>query len=316
MTDTIENTNMKTLLLQGLCIIDKPAGISSMQAVAKLKYKLKSSGYLINKIGHTGTLDPFATGMLPICIGSTTKFASLFLNSAKVYEFTVFFGQETDTGDITGQAIEKSDNIPSQADLLCTINNFKGKQMQSPHAFSAVHHNGVRAYKLARQGIKIDLPAKEIEIYEIELLEYKNSVAKIRARCSSGTYIRSLARDIAHQLNTYAYVQTLRRTMVANIKENTLSTLDQPIIIDQYELINYLNGFYPTIELTQMQAIEITHGRNIPNTFNINGTILAYYGKNILGLVDCNTHCNTNTFEPIIKPYKIVNSELLKNLMN
>ena len=225
-----------------IILIDKPAGISSFGVVAKIRGKLKAEfGHKI-KVGHTGTLDPFATGLLILLSGKMTKKSNEFLKLDKVYEATLKLGFTSTTGDPEGE-ITKYDSIwagdgagwspsarrlspstmgeaattePAQSIIVSTLNSFIGKIRQTPPKFSAIKINGQRAYKLAREGNDFEIPSREIEIYSIEILKYNYPELTIRVHCSSGTYIRTLAEDIGKTLKTGAYLTALRRIKIGN----------------------------------------------------------------------------------------------------
>ncbi len=198
-----------------IILIDKPAGISSFGVVAKIRGKLKAEfGHKV-KVGHTGTLDPFATGLLILLSGKMTKKSNEFLKLDKIYEATLRLGYVSTTGDPEGEIQEYPDrNTPNPSILESTIQSFVGKSIQTVPKFSAVKINGQRAYKLAREGKDFETPSREIEIYKIEILEYNYPELKIRCHVSSGTYIRTLAEDIGKKLGTGAYLTELRRIKV------------------------------------------------------------------------------------------------------
>lgn len=225
-----------------IILIDKPAGISSFGVVAKIRGKLKAEfGHKI-KVGHTGTLDPFATGLLILLSGKMTKKSNEFLKLDKVYEATLKLGFTSTTGDPEGEITEydstwagdgaggtpdarsrKASTVgeaatagPAQSIIVSTLNSFIGKIRQTPPKFSAIKINGQRAYKLAREGKDFEIPSREVEIYSIEILKYNYPELKIRVHCSSGTYIRTLAEDIGETLKTGAYLTTLRRIKIGN----------------------------------------------------------------------------------------------------
>ena len=225
-----------------IILIDKPAGISSFGVVAKIRGKLKAEfGHKI-KVGHTGTLDPFATGLLILLSGKMTKKSGEFLKLDKIYEATLKLGYTSTTGDPEGEITEydstwagdgaggtpdarsrKASTVgeaatagPAQSIIVSTLNSFIGKIRQTPPKFSAIKINGQRAYKLAREGKDFEIPSREVEIYSIEILKYNYPELKIRVHCSSGTYIRTLAEDIGETLKTGAYLTTLRRTKIGN----------------------------------------------------------------------------------------------------
>ena len=226
-----------------IILVDKPAGISSFGVVAKVRAKLRDEfGHKI-KVGHTGTLDPFATGLLILLSGKMTKKSNEFLKLDKVYEATLKLGYTSTTGDPEGEIQEylvsehaeataelegaspvttgASDPSPKLNILESTLHSFVGKINQQVPRFSAVKINGERAYKLARKGKDFKTPTREIEIYDIEILEYNYPELKIRTHVSSGTYIRTLAEDIGKKLGTGAYLTSLRRTKIGdyNVKD-------------------------------------------------------------------------------------------------
>ena len=208
--------------MNGWIFVDKPKGITSFQVVNQIK---KALG--LKKIGHSGTLDPFATGVLAIAIGEATKSIELF-NKSKTYEFLVGFGELKDTDDITGKTIRTSQNIPTKKDIGSCINNFLFNYEQVPPNYSAVKVNGVRAYKLARMKKEFALKAKKVHISNINFLETsKSNEFRFIVDCSTGTYIRSIARDLGEMLNTYAYVKELRRTKIGRITEKDIILLDK-----------------------------------------------------------------------------------------
>ena len=197
--------------------IDKPKNITSFEVIKKLKKILN-----IKKIGHSGTLDPFATGILAIALGEATKSIHYFKQN-KVYKFNVVFGELKDTDDITGRTIRKSNIIPTLDEINQCIRKFIGQNEQIPPRYSAVKINGKRAYKLARENQKFELKAKDVFIENIKCLGTKNiNEYSFVMECSTGTYVRSVARDLGKMLGTYAYVSELRRVKIGKIDEKIL----------------------------------------------------------------------------------------------
>jgi tRNA pseudouridine55 synthase len=215
--------------LNGILLIDKPTGWTSHDVVAKIRNTLKKEMGQKVKAGHTGTLDPFATGLLIIVIGNYTKRAEEFSKLDKTYEAELTLGATSTTGDIEGEIIVKGGQKPSKMALHAVLSQFKGHIQQTPHKFSAMKINGQRAYKLARAGKEVKLDPRQVTIYELEMLDYAYPLLKIRAKASSGTYIRSLAEDIGEVLGTGAYLSSLRRTQAGefdlknSLKVNNLS---------------------------------------------------------------------------------------------
>ena len=208
--------------LNGWIFIDKPTDISSFDVIKIVKKILK-----INKLGHSGTLDPFATGVLAIALGEATKSIKYF-NSEKTYDFDITFGESKDTDDIKGKTVKSSDLIPNLEEIKKVLPEFLGQIEQIPPKFSAVKVNGVRAYKLARRAKNFDLKAKKILIHSIDCFDNKKKhTFSFLMSCSSGTYVRSFARDLAKRLNTYAYVSKLRRTEIGKFGEKDIILLDK-----------------------------------------------------------------------------------------
>ena len=237
----------------GWLILDKPRGLGSTQAVGAVKRNLREAGYGKVKVGHGGTLDPLAEGVLPIALGEATKLAGRLLDSDKTYEFTVQFGEETSTLDTEGEVVATSDRRPPMAAVAAICAHFTGEIDQVPPAYSAIKVDGKRAYDLARDGEEVDLKTRRVTIYELRFagpadfqpldsafattagrpdpydpsapLELADSVTLV-AKVSKGTYIRSLARDIAHALGTRGHVTYLRRTKAGPFTEDLAISLD------------------------------------------------------------------------------------------
>ncbi len=201
-------------MLDGILIIDKPAGITSHDVVAKVRKALKTK-----KVGHTGTLDPLATGVLVVCVEKATKLVNYLTCDEKVYEVEMKFGIKTDTGDITGKIIDEDTNYEiDMSKIQRTISKFIGKQEQIPPMYSAIKVNGKKLYELAREGIEIEREARKIEIFEIKNIEWKDEILKYTVHCSKGTYIRSLCEDIARELGTIGTMTNLRRIQLGKFQ--------------------------------------------------------------------------------------------------
>ncbi len=209
--------------MDGFLIVDKPKGITSFDVIRILK---KEIGRKV-KIGHTGTLDPLATGILILAIGKATKFSSYFLKRDKCYSVTAALGLKSDTYDVDGKVeTVKCPEIPKQKFTEC-IESFKGEISQVPPIYSAIRVNGKRAYELARQGKKFTLKPRKIHIYSIDLIGYDYPEFSLNVCCSSGTYIRSLVHDIGVSLGCDAVVKEIRRTKVGSIKVSEAIPLDR-----------------------------------------------------------------------------------------
>ncbi len=209
--------------ISGVLVIDKPAGLTSHDVVAEVRRMVK-----IRQIGHFGTLDPFATGVLPLSIGRATRFAQFYLKSRKAYEGTIRFGYSTDTYDATGKPTSEPCAVELDSPKLEKMfQTFTGRLMQTPPLYSAKRVGGTRAYELARQSKPVQLAPVEVEVYALELLALKGDRVCFAVECSGGTYVRSLAHDFGQRLGCGAYLDGLRRTAVAEFGETRAVTLDR-----------------------------------------------------------------------------------------
>ena len=193
--------------IDGVLLLNKPLGISSQQAVSRVRNLFNAA-----KAGHTGTLDPAADGLLPVCFGEATKFSHLLLDADKTYVATLRLGVVTTTGDAEGEIIESKPPVTDRGIILQALEKFRGEIVQMPPMHSALKHHGVPLYEYARKGLVIERQSRNIRIYELQLLEIKESFIKIHVRCSKGTYIRVLATDIGAALNCGASLSALTRT--------------------------------------------------------------------------------------------------------
>ncbi|MDO4777147.1 MAG: tRNA pseudouridine(55) synthase TruB [Cardiobacteriaceae bacterium] len=201
--------------LHAVLLLDKPVGVSSNHALQQARWIYQAA-----KAGHGGTLDPFASGLLPVLFGDATKFGRYFLDGDKAYEVRLAFGAETDTGDLTGQVMREAVVPNLQAmDWQTVCTQFTGAQMQTPPAFSALKIDGQRAYELARRGEMPEMAAREVVIHELRVLQVHEQAVDLYVRCSKGTYIRSLVRDIAAYLGSAGHASALRRVEVAGLQD-------------------------------------------------------------------------------------------------
>jgi tRNA pseudouridine55 synthase len=200
--------------MNGLLLIDKPSGWTSFDVVAKVRGILKKSGIIKPKVGHTGTLDPLATGLLVLLVGDYTKRATELSKLDKTYEVTMWLGKTSTTGDGEGDKTLVSKKQPPYENVEGVLKEFVGEIEQIPPAYSAIKVAGQRAYKLARAGKEVKLEPRKVHIYSVELMDYTYPEVKFVVRVSSGTYIRSLVEDIGKKLGTGAYMSALRRTQV------------------------------------------------------------------------------------------------------
>ena len=260
--------------LIGWLNIYKPVGISSFNVVNKIKKK-----YGFEKIGHTGTLDPLAEGILPIALGKTTKLIYIINNKLKSYEFTVKWGEQTSTDDREGKIIQTSSLIPQIKIIKQQLKNFVGNILQKPPKASSVKINGKRAYKRFRNNEFFETKEKIVNIYKLEFLDQlEKNISKIKVVCGTGLYVRSLARDLAESLNTKGHVHSLKRTRVGKFNEKNSILLDDLLKISQ--MTSGIRGFHSSISmLDDIPALkidndeilsDISHGRKVKINLFIN----------------------------------------------
>ncbi|GLQ80019.1 tRNA pseudouridine synthase B [Mesorhizobium huakuii] len=195
--------------VSGWVVLDKPVGMGSTEAVSKIKWLFQAE-----KAGHAGTLDPLASGMLPIALGEATKTVPYVQDGAKIYRFTVAWGQERSTDDLEGPVTKSSDLRPAEGEVRALLPKYTGVIMQTPPQFSAIKIAGERAYDLAREGETVDIPAREIEIGRLEIVEHNADHTVFEVECGKGTYVRSLARDMGRDLGCFGHISDLRRVEV------------------------------------------------------------------------------------------------------
>ena len=210
--------------INGILLIDKPLMLSSNQVIQKIKKQFN-----IGKIGHTGTLDPLATGLLPVCMGKATRISQFLINSDKTYRALIMLGTRTSTGDKEGEIIEtcSSDVSTNTAYIDKVLKSFIGEQKQIPPMYSALKHNGERLYKLAQKGLNVSRKARSINIYSIDLISINDGYLEIIIECSKGTYIRTLAEDIAKKLGTVGHIHQLRRLNIKCFHDQSMFSFNQ-----------------------------------------------------------------------------------------
>lgn len=250
--------------MTGIIAVDKPAGITSFGAVARMRKILN-----MKKIGHAGTLDPMATGVLPILIGSATRFLDYLPIKDKRYTAAVKLGFETDTLDTTGEIVARSEKKITRPELDEAVNCFVGKIFQIPPMYSAVQKDGVRMYELARKGIVAEREAREIEIYSAKIIEFDENEQEfiLDVSCSAGTYIRTLADDIGKKLGCGACLSGLRRTESCGFKLGSCYTFEE---LSDYAAENRIEkriipiedalSFYPALYISEKQAVRFSNG--------------------------------------------------------
>jgi tRNA pseudouridine55 synthase len=209
--------------INGWIVLDKPIGMTSTQAVGKVRWLFNAQ-----KAGHAGTLDPLATGILPIALGEATKTVPYAVDGQKAYRFTVLWGAETDTDDAEGQIVTRSDLRPTRATIEALLPSFLGEILQTPPAFSAIKIDGQRAYDLARQGETVKLEARPVQIDRLEIADMPSADTTVfEAECGRGTYVRAIARDIGRTLGCLGHVTALRRTRVGPFEEAQAVTIPE-----------------------------------------------------------------------------------------
>ncbi|MDB5682341.1 MAG: tRNA pseudouridine(55) synthase [Sphingomonas bacterium] len=272
--------------MHGWIIVDKPVGPGSTEIVSAVKRALRSGGYPKLKVGHGGTLDPLASGVLPVAIGEATKLSGRMLDADKAYAFTIGFGVETDTLDLEGVAIAESDVRPSLAEVTAILPHFTGPIAQVPPAYSALKVDGRRAYDLARAGEAVVLASRDVAIHSLTLetaaTEGPLEAATFACTVSKGTYIRSLARDIARALGTVGHVTMLRRTRAGPFGLDPAISLD--LLADlghgrrvEQALLPLTAGLddIPALSVTPDQARSLREGRIVIGTAALPGLHLA-----------------------------------------
>ena len=246
--------------LCGILLLDKPLGLSSNAALQRVRQLLGRP-----KAGHTGSLDPLATGMLPICIGEATKVAGALLAGAKGYTVELRLGERTDTGDAEGQIVERQP-VPmiNEAVIAPVLHALRGPQQQTPPMYSAIKLNGQPLYKLARQGLSVERVPRAIEIYVLELLDFTAVTVRLRVECSKGTYIRTLVEQFGAKLGSCAHVIALRRDYVEPFRGESMHTLEQlqaqtpkAALLPAYRAVAHL----PAVLLSLSQTRAVSFGQ-------------------------------------------------------
>ena len=273
--------------IHGVFLLDKPQGMSSNDIMQKVKRIFQA-----NKAGHTGALDPLATGMLPICLGEATKFSQFLLDADKRYLVTAKLGERTDTSDAEGQIVETREVKVKTPEILTALEQFRGDILQVPTMFSALKHNGKPLYEYARQGITVEREARPITIFELSFIEYNVPYLTLEVHCSKGTYIRTLVDDLGEALGCGAHVTMLRRTAVADyptekmLDWNALQALAEPqdlSLLDALLLpIDTAVAKLPALTLNESQTQSIGFGQRIKfdNSNRLQGQVRLFSHEN------------------------------------
>lgn len=277
--------------LNGILLLDKPLGLTSNQALQTIKRLFNAE-----KAGHTGSLDPLASGMLPICFGQTTKFSQFLLEANKMYEVTARLGIKTTTGDAEGEVITERPVPELTLALLDEVcESFRGPISQIPSMYSAVKVNGQVLYKLARKGITVERPSRQVTIESLDILNYADGELKMRVACSKGTYIRTLVEDLGDKLGCGAYVSALRRSAIAGLAEQTMYTLpDLEALAEQsldsldallLDLGTALQGFTAvTLSRTAVHYLQQGQAVMLPQTNMQQKWVQLYYNGQFFGM--------------------------------
>nr|WP_311462836.1 tRNA pseudouridine(55) synthase TruB [uncultured Aggregatibacter sp.] len=273
--------------IHGVFLLDKPQGMSSNDIMQKVKRIFQA-----NKAGHTGALDPLATGMLPICLGEATKFSQFLLDADKRYLVTAKLGERTDTSDAEGQIVENREVKVKTPEILTALEQFRGDILQVPTMFSALKHNGKPLYEYARQGITVEREARPITIFELNFIEYNAPYLTLEVHCSKGTYIRTLVDDLGETLGCGAHVTMLRRTAVADyptekmLDWNALQALAESqdlALLDALLLpMDTAVAKLPTLTLNESQTQGIGFGQRIKfdNLNRLQGQVRLFSHEN------------------------------------
>jgi tRNA pseudouridine55 synthase len=220
--------------VSGWLILDKPVDFGSTEAVSKIKWLFNAQ-----KAGHAGTLDPLASGMLPIALGDATKTVPYVMDGRKIYEFTVTWGEERSTDDLEGEVVARSEKRPDPSEIAALLPNYTGTINQIPPQFSAIKIAGARAYDLARGGEAVEIPSREVEIFRLTLLACPDvHTAHFEVECGKGTYVRSLARDFGRDLGCFGHISDLRRSFVAPFGEETMLPLADLVALETIENVD------------------------------------------------------------------------------
>ena len=250
--------------MHGWLVLDKPEGITSTHAGRIVKRAFGQK-----KIGHAGTLDPFASGVLPLALGEATKTMPYLMNGSKTYQFTLSFGAQTTTGDTEGEIVATSEHRPSLEDIYSSLKIFTGLIQQTPPIYSAIKIKGKPAYKRARDGEEIDMPSRQVKIYDLTLDAYEGGNATLSVTCGTGTYVRSLGRDLALYLGSVGHLTMLRRTRVGHFNIDNAISLENIKKIGDTSLACFLLPIgsvlddIPAVSVSFQKATKIQHGQAV-----------------------------------------------------
>ncbi len=294
--------------IHGVFLLDKPQGMSSNDILQKVKRL-----YQANKAGHTGALDPLATGMLPICLGEATKFSQFLLDADKRYLVTAKLGERTDTSDAEGQVVQTREVRSKIPEILTALEHFCGDLMQVPTMFSALKHQGKPLYEYARQGITVEREARPIRIFELNFISYQAPYLTLEVHCSKGTYIRTLVDDLGEYLGCGAHVTMLRRTAVADYPTDKMLSWEQLQVLGEQQDLTLLDSYLlpvdsavsklPILRLSVEQTNAVSFGQRVKfeNSQQCYGQVRLFSDENLfLGVAEIGK-------DNVIRPSRMVN---------
>ncbi|MDG2942542.1 tRNA pseudouridine(55) synthase TruB [Exercitatus varius] len=300
--------------VHGVFLLDKPQGMSSNDVMQKVKRLFQA-----NKAGHTGALDPLATGMLPICLGEATKFSQFLLDADKRYVVTAKLGERTDTSDAEGRIVASRPVNVKTAEILTALSAFRGDLMQVPTMFSALKHQGKPLYEYARAGVTVERQARPITIFELKFIEYHAPFLTLEVHCSKGTYIRTLIDDLGERLGCGAHVSMLRRTAVSDYPSDKMLTLEALQQLAEAGDLRRLDALLlppdsavsklPSLFLTERQTQAVGFGQRVrfDNAEKIYGQVRLFSAENLfLGVAEIHQ-------DNVIRPARMVNRDKVKD---
>jgi len=300
--------------VHGVFLLDKPQGMSSNDVMQKVKRLFQA-----NKAGHTGALDPLATGMLPICLGEATKFSQFLLDADKRYVVTAKLGERTDTSDAEGRIVASRPVNLKTAEILTALSAFRGDLMQVPTMFSALKHQGKPLYEYARAGVTVERQARPITIFELKFIEYNAPFLTLEVHCSKGTYIRTLIDDLGELLGCGAHVSMLRRTAVSDYPSDKMLTLEALQQLAEAGDLRRLDALLlppdsavsklPSLFLTERQTQAVGFGQRVrfDNAEKIYGQVRLFSAENLfLGVAEIHQ-------DNVIRPARMVNRDKVKD---
>lgn len=299
--------------VHGVFLLDKPQGLSSNDVMQKVKRLFQA-----NKAGHTGALDPLATGMLPICLGEATKFSQFLLDADKRYVVTAKLGERTDTSDAEGRIVASRSVNVKTAEILTALSAFRGDLMQVPTMFSALKHQGKPLYEYARAGVTVERQARPITIFELKFIEYNAPFLTLEVHCSKGTYIRTLIDDLGERLGCGAHVSMLRRTAVSDYPSDKMLSLEALQQLAEAGDLRRLDALLlppdsavsklPSLFLTERQTQAVGFGQRVrfDNAEKIYGQVRLFSAENLfLGVAEIHQ-------DNVIRPARMVNRDKVK----